>query len=218
MEEELDEIEEGEKDWVSTVKEFYKPFMKDLNKAERNMEGLKGKEEPTDIACEKCERKMVIKWGRHGHFLACPGYPECKNTKEFKKNESGEIQILEKQAVATDEKCEKCGSPMVVKTGRFGKFLACSAYPDCKTTKALTIGVKCPMPACGGDLVQKRTRKGRSFYSCSRYPKCEFALWDRPINKPCPSCQAPFLVEKVSKAAGSSVQCRNEECGYKEAS
>jgi DNA topoisomerase-1 len=218
MEEELDEIEEGEKDWVSTVKEFYKPFMKDLNKAERNMEGLKGKEEPTDIACEKCERKMVIKWGRHGHFLACPGYPECKNTKEFKKNESGEIQVLEKQAVATDEKCEKCGSPMVVKTGRFGKFLACSAYPDCKTTKALTIGVKCPMPACGGDLVQKRTRKGRSFYSCSRYPKCEFALWDRPINKPCPSCQAPFLVEKVSKAAGSSVQCRNEECGYKEAS
>jgi DNA topoisomerase-1 len=218
MEEELDEIEEGEKDWVSTVKEFYKPFMKDLNKAERNMEGLKGKEEPTEISCEKCERKMVIKWGRHGHFLACPGYPDCKNTKEFKKNESGEIQVLEKQAVATDEKCEKCGSPMVVKTGRFGKFLACSAYPECKTTKALTIGVKCPMPDCGGDLVQKRTRKGRSFYSCSRYPKCEFALWDRPINKACPSCQAPFLVEKVSKAAGTSVQCRNEECGYKEAS
>ncbi|MCA1838226.1 MAG: type I DNA topoisomerase, partial [Actinobacteria bacterium] len=218
MEEELDEIAEGEKDWVATVKEFYKPFMKDLTKAERNMEGLKGKEEPTEVPCEKCQRKMVIKWGRHGHFLACPGYPECKNTKEFRKSESGEIQVLEKQAVATDEKCEKCGSPMVVKTGRFGKFLACSAYPDCKTTKALTIGVKCPMPDCGGDLVQKRTRKGRSFYSCSRYPACEFALWDRPVNKICPSCKAPFLIEKVSKATGTSVQCRNEECGYKEAS
>jgi DNA topoisomerase-1 len=218
MEEELDEIEEGEKDWVSTVRQFYKPFMKDLNEAEHKMEGLKGKEEPTQIPCDKCGRMMVIKWGRHGHFLACPGYPECKNTKEFRKTETGEIQVVEKAAETTDEKCEKCGSPMVVKTGRFGKFLACSAYPDCKTTKPLAVGVKCPTPDCGGDLVQKRTRKGRSFYSCSRYPQCNFALWDRPINKPCPSCQAPFLVEKYSKAAGTRVQCRNEDCGYKEAS
>jgi DNA topoisomerase-1 len=218
MEEELDGIEEGEKDWVVTVRQFYKPFMKDLSEAERKMEGLKGKEEPTKVICEKCGRNMVIKWGRHGHFLACPGYPECKNTKEFRKKESGEIEVLEKQNETTTDKCEKCGSPMVVKTGRFGKFLACSAYPECKTTKALAVGVKCPTPDCGGDLVQKRTRKGRSFFSCSRYPNCEFALWDRPINKPCPSCKAPFLVEKVSKSTGTSVQCRNEECGYKEAS
>jgi DNA topoisomerase-1 len=163
---------------------------------------------------------MEIKWGRNGKFLACPGYkvdPPCKNTQNFEKLADGTIKIVPKQELTTDEKCEKCGSPMVVKSGRFGKFIACSAYPECKTTKPLALGVKCPQPGCGGDLVQKRTRKGRSFYACSRYPKCEFALWDRPVAKSCPTCQAPFLVEKVSKQAGRSVQCRNEECGYREA-
>lgn len=215
MEQELDEIEEGEKDWVSTVREFYDPFMKDLGTASDQMEGLKGKEEPTDIPCEKCGRRMVIKWGRHGHFLACPGYPECKNTKEFTRTDEGGIRIVEKALETTDEKCEKCGSPMVVKRGRFGKFLACSDYPACKTTKALSLGVKCPEAGCGGDLVQKRSRKGRAFYSCSRYPECKFALWDRPINTPCPSCRAPFLVEKVSKQAGATQQC--PQCSYKQA-
>ncbi len=215
MEQELDEIEEGEKDWVSTVREFYDPFMKDLGTAEDKMEGLKGKEEPTDIPCEKCGRLMVIKWGRHGHFLACPGYPECKNTKEFTRNEAGDIQIVERQLETTDEKCEKCGNPMVIKRGRFGKFLACSDYPACKTTKPLSLGVKCPEPGCGGDLVQKRSRKGRAFYACSRYPECKFALWDRPVNKPCPSCKAPFLVEKVSKQAGTTQHC--PQCSYKQA-
>lgn len=215
MEQELDEIEEGEKDWVSTVREFYDPFMKDLGLAEDTMEGLKGKEEPTDIPCEKCGRMMVIKWGRHGHFLACPGYPECKNTKEFSRNEAGKIHIVEKQVETTDEKCEKCGNPMVIKHGRFGKFLACSDYPACKTTKPLPLGVKCPEPGCGGDLVQKRSRKGRPFYSCSRYPECKKALWDRPINKPCPNCKAPFLVEKVSKQAGTTQHC--PQCSYKQA-
>jgi len=218
MEEELDEIEDGEKNWVETVREFYTPFMKDLGEAEDKMDGLKGKEEPTDVRCEKCGRNMVIKWGRHGHFLACPGYqddPPCKNTQDFEKLADGSIKIIAKQDPTTDEKCEKCGSPMVIKAGRFGRFIACSAYPACKTTKALPLGVKCPQD--GGNLTQKRTRKGRTFYACANYPKCEFALWDRPINKPCPNCQAPFLVEKVSKQAGTTIQCRNEECGYKDA-
>lgn len=217
MEDALDEIEDGEKNWVETVREFYAPFMKGLSEAERKMEGVKGKEEQTDIHCEKCGRKMVIKWGRHGHFLACPGYPDCNNTKEFTKGEDGSVRIVNRQAEATETQCEKCGSPMVVKTGRFGRFLACSAYPTCKATKPLPVGVKCPMPGCGGELVQKRTKKGRPFYSCSSYPRCEFALWDRPINKPCPSCKAPFLVEKMSRQTGSTIQCRNEECGYREA-
>lgn len=216
MEEDLDEIEEGEKDWIETVREFYTPFVKDLGEAEEKMEQLKGKEEPTDIPCEKCGKTMVIKWGRHGHFLACSGYPDCKNTKEFTRAEDGDIRIVEKAEETTDETCEKCGSPMVVKSGRFGRFLACSSYPSCKSTKPLTLGVKCPRPDCGGDLVQKRTKKGRFFYSCSRYPQCDYALWDRPINRACPKCGAPFLVEKVSKRTGTTIQCREESCGYQE--
>ena len=220
LEAELDEIEEGNRPWVEAVRDFYNPFTADLEKA-KTIPGPKDTvEPPTNIPCEKCGRMMEIKWGRNGKFLACPGYkedPPCKNTQNFEKLPDGTIKIVPKQELTTDQKCDKCGSPMVVKTGRFGKFIACSAYPECKTTKPLALGVKCPQPGCGGDLVQKRTRKGRSFFACGNYPKCEYALWDRPINKACPTCQAPFLVEKVSKQAGRSVQCRNEECGYREA-
>jgi DNA topoisomerase-1 len=220
LEEELDEVEEGNKPWVDAVRDFYDPFTADLEKA-KSIPGPKDTvEPPTDIPCEKCGRMMEIKWGRNGKFLACPGYkddPPCKNTQNFEKLPDGTIKIVPKQEMTTDQVCEKCGSPMVVKSGRFGKFIACSAYPQCKTTKPLALGVKCPQPGCGGDLVQKRTRKGRSFFACSKYPQCEFALWDRPVNKACPTCQAPFLVEKISKQAGRSVQCRNEECGYREA-
>jgi DNA topoisomerase I len=220
MEEELDEVEEGSKPWVAAIRDFYEPFSRDMENA-KTIPGPKDTvEPPTDIPCEKCGRMMEIKWGRNGKFLACPGYkedPPCKNTQNFEKLSDGTIKIVPKLELTTDEKCEKCGSPMVVKTGRFGKFIACSAYPECKTTKPLALGVKCPSPGCGGDLVQKRTRKGRSFFACSRYPQCEYALWDRPINKTCPTCSAPFLIEKVSKQAGRSVQCRNEDCGYREA-
>ena len=216
MESELDEIEEGGKDWVATVKEFYSPFAKDLGVAEDKMESVKGKEEPTEIICEKCGKNMVIKWGRRGYFLACPGYPECKTTKQFTKDENGTIQIVEEVAEVTDEVCDKCQSPMVVKRGRFGVFLACSQYPECKSTKPIKLGVKCPVDSCGGDLVQKRTKKGRTFYSCSRYPKCNYALWDKPVKRACPNCQSPFLVEKISKQSGTRIYCQNEGCGYEE--
>ncbi|HZC67387.1 MAG TPA: type I DNA topoisomerase [Nitrospirales bacterium] len=217
MENELDEIEEGEKAWVAAVRDFYGPFSKDIQKA-KDLPGPKDTvEPPTNIPCEKCGRMMEIKWGRNGKFLACPGYkedPPCKNTQNFERLPDGTIKIVAKQEITTDEKCEKCGSPMVIKTGRFGKFLACSAYPTCKTTKPLPLGVKCPKD--GGDLTQKRSKKGRTFYACTNYPKCDFALWDRPVAKPCPQCHAPFLVEKYSKQTGTSLVCRNDECGYKE--
>ncbi len=220
LEAELDEVEEGNKPWVDAVRDFYDPFTADLEKA-KSIPGPKDTvEPPTDIPCEKCGRMMEIKWGRNGKFLACPGYkedPPCKNTQNFEKLPDGTIKIIPKQELTTDQVCEKCGSPMLVKTGRFGKFIACSAYPECKTTKPLALGVKCPQPGCGGDLVQKRTKKGRSFFACSKYPACEYALWDRPIPKACPTCSAPFLIEKVSKQTGRSVQCRNEDCGYREA-
>lgn len=218
MEKELDEVEEGEKPWVTVVRDIYDPFTKDMEKANEIPGPKDSVEPPTNIPCDKCGRMMVIKWGRNGKFLACPGYkedPPCRNTQNFEKLPDGTIKIVAKEEPVTDERCEKCGSPMVIKTGRFGKFLACSAYPACKTTKPIPLGVKCPED--GGELTQKRTKKGRTFYSCANYPACKYALWDRPVNKPCPNCQAPFLVEKVSKQTGTVVQCRNEECGYKEA-
>lgn len=220
LEEQLDQVEEGNKQWVAAVRDFYTPFTREMERA-KTIPGPKDTvEPPTDIPCEKCGRMMEIKWGRNGKFLACPAYkedPPCKNTQNFEKLPDGTIKIVPKEEITTDQVCDKCGSPMVVKTGRFGKFIACSAYPQCKTTKPLALGVKCPQPDCGGDLVQKRTRKGRSFFACSNYPKCEYALWDRPVPKVCPTCQAPFLVEKVSKQDGRSVQCRNQDCGYREA-
>ncbi len=220
MEQELDEVEEGNKEWVDAVRDFYNPFTRDMQVAE-TIPGPKDiVEPPTDIPCDKCGRMMIIKWGRNGKFLACPGYnedPPCKNTQNFERLPDGTVKIVPKEEITTDEKCDKCGSPMVIKAGRFGKFLACSAYPACKMTRALSLGVKCPAPGCDGDLVQKRTRKGRVFYACSKYPKCEYALWDRPVKKSCPSCSAPFLVEKVGKQA-TTVRCVNADCGYKEAS
>ena len=214
MEDELDEIEEGKMQWTDTVKEFYEPFEKALINAQKGMRNVKREETPTDIECEKCGKMMVIKWGRNGRFLACPGYPECKNTRELP-GENGESAPSQVPAVeTTDEKCPKCGSPMVIKSGRFGKFMACSAYPGCKTTKPIPLGVKCPK--CGGELSERRTKGGKSFYGCSNYPKCDFASWDRPLPRKCPECGSPYLVEKYSKKDGLRVICPNKECSYKE--
>ncbi|HZR47714.1 MAG TPA: type I DNA topoisomerase, partial [Candidatus Manganitrophaceae bacterium] len=114
----------------------------------------------------------------------------------------------------TNELCEKCGKPMMIKTGRFGRFMACSGYPECENTKAISTGVACPEPGCGGALAEKRTRRGKTFYACTNYPKCKFALWDRPLARACPKCNAPFLLEKRDRSGGVKVLCRNEECGY----
>lgn len=214
MEEDLDSIEEGEKKWNDTVKEFYTYFEKDLKRAQTEMRDVKREEIPTDIDCEQCHKKMVIKWGRNGRFLACPGYPECKTTHDFVEESDGKIRVVKKD-ISTGELCEKCGKPMIIKVGRFGRFMACSGYPECKTTKALSIGVKCPREGCTGNVTQRRSKRGRIFYGCTEYPKCDFAVWDRPVPKSCPQCHAPFLVEKVSRA-GVKIKCANKECIYEE--
>ncbi|MFQ5353381.1 MAG: type I DNA topoisomerase [Thermodesulfobacteriota bacterium] len=179
MEEELDMIEEGKVPWRSLMEEFYTPFSKRLEKARVEMKSVKEEVTPTELVCEKCSKPMVIKWGRRGKFLACTGYPECKNTGDFTTDESGAVKVAER-ASETDEKCPKCASPMVIKSGRFGRFLACSKYPDCKSTLPYSTGVSCPEDGCGGTLVERRTKKGRTFYGCSRYPDCKHATWKLP--------------------------------------
>jgi DNA topoisomerase-1 len=206
MEENLDKIEEGQKDWVDTLKEFYLPFEKDLEIAKVSMRDVKRELIPTDAICERCGSKMVKRWGKRGYFLACSSYPKCSYTREVEGN--GENQV------ETDAKCEKCGSPMVIKNGKFGRFLACSNYPTCKFTRSLDTGVRCPQEGCDGAIVERKTRKGRTFYSCTNYPNCTYALWDKPIPEKCPQCGFPFLIEKHGKG-GLTKRCPKKECGYR---
>ena len=199
MESDLDKIETGEDEWVKVVREFYSPFAADLGRAAEKAGELKqAVQQESEVDCEACGKKMVKKFGRNGPFLACPGYPECRNTKPL----GGEAEVIQ-----TDEVCPKCGSPMVVKTGRFGRFLACTAYPDCKQTASFKVGVGCPEDGCKGQLVEKRTRRGKMFYGCDRYPECKFALWQKPVPTPCRACGAPFMVYRETKAAGPHLTC-----------
>lgn len=211
MEEQLDEVEEGQANWVEVLKKFYNSFSQLLQKAPAQIRDAKKElEEISEEICDKCGRNMIIKWGRYGRFLACSGYPECQNIKNIKSLAAQEEKA--KAEEPTDAICEKCNSPMVIKTGRYGRFLACSSYPKCKNTKTLGLGIKCPKPNCDGELVARRTKKGRTFYGCSKFPQCDFSIWDKPIAEKCPRCNAPFLVEKSAKDRPSYLACINPEC------
>jgi DNA topoisomerase-1 len=210
MENLLDQVEEGKRPWVGVLRDFYEPFEKHLQAASQRMPSVKNMVEPTTEICEKCGKPMVIRLGRYGKFLACSGYPECKATRPLKSEDTGANQV----GVLTSEVCEQCGSPMVVRKGRYGEFLACSAYPTCKVAKPMSLGVPCPTGGCAGELVQRRTKRGRIFYGCNRYPDCQFTLWSKPVPMPCPECQAPFLVEQGSARKGKLLRCFRQECGY----
>jgi DNA topoisomerase-1 len=257
MEEELDEIEEGKMDWREAMSEFYERFQKDLDHAERHMTDVKRMEEPTGEDCEKCGKPLVIKWGRFGKFIACTGYPECSNTRELppdpasaeglseqdaqeycencgremvlKKGRFGQFYACsgypdckttkqiggtqKKSDVPLEEKCPQCGNHLVLKNGRFGEFTACSTYPKCKYVKQKTIGVPCPN-CSEGEVVERRSKKGKTFFGCNRYPDCDFVAWGKPIQEKCPDCGSSYLIEKWLKA-GAVAQCPNGECKFK---
>ncbi|MGD0666896.1 MAG: type I DNA topoisomerase, partial [Bryobacteraceae bacterium] len=260
MEEELDEIEDGKIDWRVAMQEFYERFDKDLKHAEEHMTDIKRMEKPTDLTCEKCGKPLVIKWGKHGSFIACTGYPECTYTREL----TVDLPDVDKADLAEqgdEEYCENCGRPMVLKKGRFGTFYACTGYPDCKTTKPIggaqkkpdqkldeicpqcgnhlvlktgrfgeftacsnyptckyvkqkTIGVKCP-ECSEGEIVERRSKRGKTFYGCNRWPECNFVAWGKPVPEKCPECGSPYMIEKWLKA-GTFWQCPNAECKHKQ--
>jgi len=216
MESVLDKIEEGKEDWTKAMKRFYASFSRDLKKAEAEMRDVKREEVPTDIPCEKCGAMMVVKWGRNGEFLACPRYPECKNTKNFSRGANGDVQVVEE--VQVDETCEECGRPMQLRWGKYGRFLGCSGYPECKNIRSLEkpveLGIRCPQ-CKEGNLHEKKSRRGKLFYGCDRYPDCHFASWDRPVAEACLKCGEPILLEKVTKREGRVRRCHKKECGYK---
>ncbi len=196
MEKDLDEIESGKKEFLQVTKDFYTPFKKDLDEVSQKQNEIKDAlQEETKETCPKCGQDLIIRWGRNGKFMACSGYPDCKHTKPLEEPEE------------VEEKCEKCGKQMVVKHGRFGRFLACSGYPDCKNTKPISVGVDCPNDDCSGKLVEKRSRRGKTFYGCSKYPNCKFASWNKPVNIQCRSCQNPYLEMRSNQSKGDFLYC-----------
>lgn len=207
MEENLDKIARGEEKWIPIIKNFYEPFNKNLMKKEKELTKKDLTEQSSQEICEKCGKPMVIKIGRFGKFLACSGYPDCKNTKQL-----GSDGLPDNNAPnnLTNEKCDLCGAPMQLKHGRFGKFLGCSRYPDCKRIKRIekTTGVKCP--SCGkGDIVEKKSKRGKIFFACNQYPSCQFALWQKPNGEKCPECDS-----LLTFATKNKIVCSNKECKY----
>ncbi|MFN2500467.1 MAG: type I DNA topoisomerase [Pyrinomonadaceae bacterium] len=268
MELQLDEIEEGKLDWRQALHGFYGKFSKDLANAAETIKTMKKTSIPTDEICEKCGAGMVIKFGRFGQFLACATYPECKNTREIakraaagaeadgnseggeKSDEIPECELCGKEMslkkgrfgsfygctgypecknirkiakgdqkpaappVVLDEICPKDGAHLVRRQGRFGEFVSCSNYPKCDYVKRETIeGISCPKD--GGDIVVKKSKRGKVFYGCANYPKCDAVYWDKPVKQTCPNCSMPFVLEKTTKKDGTIRYCQNGECDYK---
>ena len=264
MEEFLDKIEEGSANYLTTIDGFYQKFKKDLEDAKENMTNVKAMELETEEVCDKCGKQMVIKWGRFGRFLACSGYPDCRNTREIQNYQEkdsadpdafqdeecekcGRAMVLKKgrygQFLACsgypdckntrrilrgadgsletkkdqllEEKCPKCENQLVIKHGRYGEFTACSAYPDCKFIKQKEVGVSCPKENCPGQVVERRSPRGKLFYGCSEYPNCDFTSWYMPVKEPCPECGFPVIFEKKTKRDGPHLACTQDGCKYK---
>lgn len=211
MEDQLDRVEEGKVNWTELLQNFYRLFRQRLDEARYSMRNLKQEFTTTEIRCEKCGANMIIRWGKKGRFLACPNYPDCRNTKEYVNDENGEIRIV--QSEETDTICEKCGRRMVIKVGKKGRFLACPGYPECRNSKPLTLGISCPMPNCSGELIERQSKKGKTFYACNRYPQCKFILWEMPVNQECPKCHSPFLLQK-QRNNRRIIKCYRDECDF----
>jgi DNA topoisomerase-1 len=282
MEEKLDRIEEGDLHWKDALNEFKVKFDKDLERAAREMRDVKREAIPTDQNCDKCGKMMVLKWGRFGQFLACSGYPDCKSTRDLSEDaeiesddrsdvkaaaKTARVKAAPSQVEVEAEPCENCGESMVLRRGRYGPFLACSSYPDCKNTRKVTTGKdgkaeakadvlldeecpkcssklavkqgrfgeftacssypKCryvknketgvPCPECAeGQVVERRSKRGKLFYGCSEFPTCNFVTWKKPVGQPCPDCGASYLVERITKKAGRQFICDSENCGHAE--
>jgi len=212
MEKSLDEVERAEFPYLELLQAFYEQFAKSLKSAEANMINVRSEGLPTDLKCPDSGHPLHIRWSRNGPFLACSAYPKCSFTSDYDRDEKGKVRL--RTDTATGEKCEKCGLPMILKRGRFGDFLACSGYPQCKNTRSIGTGIPCPRAGCDGELVERVSKKGRRFYGCSRYPQCNALFWHRPVKKTCPVCGSPVLLEKQARGGKIKWACANPDCGF----
>jgi len=215
MEEDLDAISRGEQQWRPVLRQFWEPFIALLGQKEQEVSKSDVTTEKTGQACPECGKELVIKLGRRGKFMACSGFPDCRHTQPLSNGAEQEPEEPE----YSDQTCDKCGARMLIKQGRYGKFLACSAYPDCKNIQPLVKpkALDIPCPECGeGEMMEKKSRYGKIFYSCNRYPKCKYALWNPPKAEPCPKCSWPLTEIKTTKRYGTVRRCPQENCDFEE--
>ena len=214
LEEELDQVSRGEKQWQQLLDEFWGPFKARLDQKQAEVAQGEATTEITEELCPECGKPLAVKLGKRGKFIACTGFKDgCKYTRPLARD--GEPEAAE--PVLSEEKCDKCQAPMLIKDGRYGKYLACSAYPACKNIQPLVkpkgTGVACPV-CKEGELTEKKSRYGKLFYSCNRYPKCKYAVWDPPVAQACPKCAHPVTVNKTTKRDGTYRRCPQDGCGW----
>ena len=216
LEDELDAISCGEIAWVPVLEKFWLPFKERLEDVKENVQRSDVTQEKMDEQCPKCKKPLSIRLGKRGRFIGCTDYPACDYTRNLAENEAeaqADAQLIEGRT------CPDCQKPLIIRHGRYGKFIGCSGYPDCKFIESLEkpedTAVKCPK-CKEGHILKRRSRRGKIFYSCARYPDCDYALWYPPIDEPCPKCHWPMMMMKTTKRQGDEKVCPQKECGYHE--
>ncbi|VEG91307.1 type I DNA topoisomerase [Legionella spiritensis] len=215
LEDTLDAVSRGERDWIPVLEEFWQPFIQQIHQTDEQVQRKDVTTETLDEACPKCGKPLAIRLGKRGRFIGCTGYPECDYTQDLNSpgGEKSEPDVVEGRT------CPQCSHPLHIKTGRYGRFIGCSNYPDCRFIEPLEkpadTGVECPQ-CHQAKILKRKSRKGKIFYSCGNYPKCNYALWNEPVDKPCPKCAWPLLTVKETKRSGKQILCPREGCGFSE--
>ena len=214
LEDSLDDVSRGEKEWVPLLDEFWGPFTNLIKDVDANVQRKDVTQEKLDEKCPQCDEPLSIRLGRKGRFIGCTAYPDCDYTRNVDESaqDRQEPEVLDRQ-------CPECQSSLVIKAGRYGKFIGCSGYPNCNFMEPLEkpedTGVKCP--ACHeGTILKRKSRRGKIFYSCGRYPDCQYALWNEPLAEPCPSCGFEIISLKTTKTRGTEKVCPQKDCKYVE--
>ena len=213
LEDELDEVARGEKEWIPLMHSFWKPFGALIIEKEASVQRKDVTQEAIDELCPLCNKGLSIRLGRNGRFIGCTDYPECSYTRNLNDSASSEPELVD------GRECPECTSPLVYKSSKYGKFIGCTGYPDCRyiepIEKPIDTGVRCPQ-CQKGQIFKRKARSGKIFYSCENYPTCDYALWNAPLNEPCPTCNWSLLTLKESKKHGTQKVCPQKSCYYVE--
>lgn len=211
LEDDLDDIARGDKVWVPVLEAFWQPFKNLVDETQKSVKRSDVTQEKTDEKCPDCGHPLVIRLGKRGRFIGCSDYPQCKYTRNIGEDSAPTAEVV------SDRKCPQCGGDLLIKQGPYGKFIGCSNYPDCHFLEPLEkpkdTDVTCPQ-CHKGHILQRKSRRGKIFFSCSRYPDCKYALWNEPINEVCPNCKWPILTVKTTKRKGREKLCPQPNCGY----